>query len=133
MQKIPFFFAVNTVLILLTGILVFHLLVLFQVIPYGIVWGGRLKSVEQMWTFEATSIAINALLFVAVSIKAGYLKTFVPIKVVNMVLWCFVVLFALNSVGNLFAKASLETVIFTPVTLVLALLSYRLVTNKTVV
>jgi len=39
---------------------IFHLLILVRVIPYEITWGGRLKTVEEMYVFETISILINS-------------------------------------------------------------------------
>ncbi len=93
---------------LLSAVMIFHLCIVVKIIPYEITWGGRLKSVEEMYVFEAISIVINLILFVALLIKGEYIKAFIPIKVVNVILWIFVVIFALNTVGNIFAATWLE-------------------------
>ena len=41
--------------------IVFHLLVLIKIIPYKMVWGGRLKSDIDMYKFEAVSLTVNLL------------------------------------------------------------------------
>ncbi|MEN9442639.1 MAG: hypothetical protein RLZ33_2716 [Bacteroidota bacterium] len=43
--------------------------------------------------------------------------------------WLFFVLFSLNTLGNLFAETLTETLIFTPLTILLAVLSLRLARN----
>ena len=35
---------------------IFHIMILVRVIPYEITWGGRLKTVEEMFVFETISI-----------------------------------------------------------------------------
>jgi hypothetical protein len=37
-------FATNALLIMFSLVMVFHVLVLLGIIPFDIVWGGRLKS-----------------------------------------------------------------------------------------
>lgn len=119
--------AIHIVLILLCLIILFHLLVLIEIIPYTIVWGGRLKTVSAMVRFEIASIAINILLIAAVTIKSRYLKLTIPSTIITVILWIYIILFSINTIGNLAAKMTLETVVFTPVTLILALLCYRIV------
>lgn len=127
---IPFRFAVNAMMVLLSLVLGFHLLVLARVIPYTIVWAGKLESVAQMQVFEAVSIGINAFTLFIVGTKGGYGWAGTPRWLVDGALWVFTILFALNTVGNLFAQTSFETIVFTPLTLVSALLCLRLATAR---
>lgn len=113
-------------LVILCCVIVFHLLVLVQILPYQIVWGGRLQNVTQMRQFEAVSIVINVLMIAVTAIKGNYLKLNIPGKALNVVIWILVVLFTLNTIGNLLAKTSTETLIFTPITFILAILSFRI-------
>ena len=103
-------------------ILVFHFLVVLGVIPYSIVWGGRLENTTQMYWFEANSILMTILFLFTVLLKAKLLKFNISEKLVNGVLWFMFVLFVLNTVGNLFSKNSLEKMIMTPQTILLAVL-----------
>ncbi len=129
-RRIGFPLAANIMLTLLVGVIVFHVLVLAEVIPYNIVWGGRLKSPAEMRRFEFVSIAINILVISAVAMKGGYIKAIVPARVVDVSLWLLTALFALNTIGNMFSKTSFETIVFTPLTLVSAVLCYRLALEK---
>jgi len=125
-RKIKFEFAVKTLIVSLSLVIVYHFLILAGIIPYQYVWGGRLENKEQMWAFESVSILINLLIILIVAIKGNYIKSFVSGGVITVLLWVFVVLFALNTVGNLFSLNSLETIIFTPVTAIFSLLLLRL-------
>ena len=125
MKRIPFAFATNAILIITGLVMVFHLCVMVGIVPYNIVWGGRLTDRKEMLVFELSSIIVNLVLALTVAMKAKKVRAKVPGKLVNAVLWAFVVLFALNSAGNLVAKATLETVIFTPLTILSCLLCAR--------
>jgi hypothetical protein len=111
---------------ILSFVVLFHLLVLTGVIPYGIVWGGRLQSREQMLSFEAVSIGLNLLMLAVVAVAAGRLRLRVPPRLIQGLLWLMAGLFALNTVGNLLATTTLERLLFTPLTLLLAVCSLRL-------
>ncbi len=125
-NRIDFRLAVNTTLILLTGIVVFHLMVVAGIIPYSIVCGGKLKSTEEMLRFEFASLAINLFLVVVILIKAEYIRISISQRIITIILWLYFGLFSLNTIGNLLAEKSLETLIFTPLTFILAVLIYRI-------
>lgn len=79
-----------------------------------------------MYVFESVSILINCLLIFIVLIKGSLIKSRIPIKIINGLLWFFVVLFALNTLGNLTSESNLETYIATPLTFILAILCWRI-------
>lgn len=105
---------------------VFHLIVLSGIVPYSIVWGGRLESATQMYIFETISLSVNLAVIVIVGIKGGFIKPCLPNKMVTFSLWVLAALFALNTVGNLFAESKLEMILFTPFTLLSSILFYRM-------
>ncbi|MCB2407925.1 hypothetical protein [Hymenobacter lucidus] len=118
--------AAASLLVIFVLILLFHGLVITGVIPFGVVWGGRLQTHAQMLAFETVSIALNALMLAVVAVWAGYWKVSVSSRVLRVALWLMVGLFGLNTVGNLFSTNVTEKAVFTPLTLLLALLSLRL-------
>jgi hypothetical protein len=117
--------AIKTMIALLIAVSLFHISILLKIIPYEMTWGGRLENDRQMYTFETLSLAVNLLLLAMVLIKGGYLKPFVPMKVVRVILWIFVVLFALNTIGNLLAETTFEKM-FAGVTLLSSLLLFMI-------
>ena len=118
-------------LIILTLTIIFHFLVLVGVIPFDIVWGGRLKTQEQMMAFEAVSITINVLMVTFVAMDAGFVKRRVPAAFLKGMLWTMAFLFLANTVGNAFSVNSFEKAVFTPVTLLLCLFSLQLALSNT--
>ncbi len=129
-KKIKIEFAVNTILILAALIFVFHMLIISGAIPYQYVWGGRLESNDQMIKFESISMIINLFVIFIVAIKGSYIRPYLSTKVVKFFLWIFSILFILNTIGNLLSLNSLETIIATPITFLLALMFLRLATEK---
>ncbi len=95
-------------LYLLVAVILFHLCIMIKIVPYEISWGGRLKNDSDMYVFETISIIINLFLFSILLIKGKYLREFISMKIVNITLWIFFVLFVLNTVGNIFAKTYFE-------------------------
>lgn len=100
--------AVNIMLCSIVAIILFHLLIFFKVVPYEITWGGRLKNDAEMYVFEAISIGLNLVLLSTLLMKGVYIKAFMPEKIINLILWIFLILFALNTVGNIIAVTNFE-------------------------
>lgn len=103
--------------------IVFHLLVIAKVIPYGIIWGGRLKTETEMYRFEAVSLAVNVILLIVVLLKADFLPFHLSENAFKVVFWVMSTLFLLNTVGNILSKNKLERAIFTPITILLTFFS----------
>lgn len=111
---------------ILTAVILFHVLVLIGMVPQDIVWGGRLRTREELVEFELVSIGINFIMVLFVSVRARIINLSVKPILIRVVLWLMVVLFILNTVGNLLSQNDLERFIFTPITLLLFVLSLRL-------
>jgi hypothetical protein len=123
--------AIKILLCLSTAVIIFHLLIIFKVIPYTITWGGRLKNDQEMYVFEVSSIFINLLLVAALLFKARTFKFKIPILLVDVVLWIFLSIFILNTIANLFAKTDFEKS-FSLLTLIFAILIGVVLKNREV-
>jgi len=119
--------SIKIMLVLLSIVMVFHVLVIIQIIPYTIVWAGKLKSYKDMYEFEGSSIFINLMLILILLARGQYIQLPVSQQFISIVLWLFVLLFALNTIGNLFAKTNFEKFVFTPLTFISSLLLFRIV------
>lgn len=129
-KRISFGVAVRTMFVLIVCLVVFHVLVLAGVVPSGIVWGGRLANASEMRTSEAASIAILVIAATVISTRAGYLRRLIPPRGAVSLTWLLVVLFTLNTVGNLLAKSTLETLVFAPLSLASAVLCLRIALGR---
>lgn len=123
-------FALRAVMVILSTLVVFHLLVLLQIIPFDMVWAGKVGNVEEMRPLELTSVIITLLMLVVVSIRAGYLYIGVNKKIVNIILWAMFLFFCLNTIGNMLSTNPFEQMVFTPVTLLLSLFMFRIIRTK---
>ena len=100
-------------IVILVIVLLFHFLVLSQIINFKNSWGGRLSGENQMYLFETISLCLNALLLFSILQKANYIKQYFSTKVIETILWIFVFIFSLNTVGNLFASNLFEKILGT--------------------
>ena len=79
-----------------------------------------------MRAFEIVSIAANLLMLCTVAMRGGYVSPVLPAKVVTVLLWIFLALFSLNTVGNIFAQNTIEALVMTPLMLLSAILCWRM-------
>jgi len=131
--KISHKIASNGILIILSAAILFHLMVLVSIIPYQMVWGGRLQSKKEMINFELVSILLNFLMLAIVAIHAKIIKLKVHPTIVKIALWLMVFIFMMNSIGNLLSLNEMEKYIFTPLTTLLAIFSFTLASKKRLV
>ena len=110
---------IKILLWLIAAVTLFHLAILIKIIPYEITWRGKLKNDAEMYLFESISILINLFLGYVLLIKGEYVSKLILSKAVNIILWVFLFIFGLNTIGNIFAETlfeksfSLLTLIFT--------------------
>lgn len=123
--------AIKGILIILSLVVLFHLCVLVGFIPPEIVWGGRISDRSELVKMEIISVLINLLMLQIVMVRAGYFKIKINPMIIKIALWAMAILFLLNTIGNIFSKNDFERIAFTPLTLLLAFLCFRLAINKT--
>ncbi len=122
--------AIIIMIVILLVVLLFHSLILAGLIPYGIVWAGKISTVAEMRKLEVISILINAFAILILLLKASYIRNRIPAKILNAITLLFAALFCFNTLGNLFAESRFELYVFTPLTFILAVLSFRIIINK---
>ena len=128
-KLIPFKTAANINLIIFGLFVIFHVLVILGVTPQNIVWGGRLTSREELIQYEVLSIVLMSVCILITLWKAKYLPF--KLRIIPTIgMWLLVPLFLFNTVGNIFAVTLFEKLVFTPMTILLALFSLRLAIGK---
>ena len=115
---------------LLGILLIFHFLIFTEQIPYDKVWAGKLNSVEEMKSFEIFSMLLNLFMMLILYIKYKLLKIGKGNKAVDLLIWAFVGLFAVNTLGNLFSKSMIELILGTFLTLVSSVLCFIIVKKE---
>lgn len=120
---------IRILLVLIGAVIAFHVCIIIKIIPYNIAWGGRLKNDTEMYVFESFSILINLILMVVLLIKKRGITCYTNENLVDIILWFFLVLFILNTIGNLFAETNFEK-LFSILTLISAILIWVILKNK---
>lgn len=126
-KKISFRFSILVMIGILFFIFLYHLLIFFELIPYDMVWGGRLTSIEQMKQFEIRALLFTLLILLIIFIRGEIIKINMPELIMQITMGVLTLFFILNTIGNLFSSNIWESIIFTPITFVAAILSFRLI------
>ncbi len=108
-------------------LVVFHILVLLRVMPSTIVWGGQ---VGNPLLLESITLVLTLLFGAIIAARLGYIKADKFIGAIKVLVWVIFAYLLLNTVGNLASASSLETWIFTPLALLMALLDLRVAIEK---
>lgn len=114
---------------LLTVITLFHICILLKFIPYNIAWGGRLQNDTEMYVFEGISILVNQFLVLILMMKANIFPFKFSEGFIRKTLWIFLVLFILNTIGNIFAVTTFEK-FFAVITGLFAVLILKILNSK---
>lgn len=105
----------------LSLLLVFHCCVLLKLIPYQLIWGGRLKSDQEMIRFEVVSIVLTIAMLCFMLIQSGFLHLVLSNTFKTTVLLIMAVLFFLSTLGNFSSNNNLEKRIFAPISILLTI------------
>lgn len=121
--------AANFIFAIFGLLLLTHILIIAQVLPYTIVWGGQLEK-ESVLPLELISIVFLFSFALIVLIKLKYLKDGQTNKMITIGLWFMVLYFLFNTLANFESGVKLENLIFGPVSFILSLLTMRLAIEK---
>ena len=107
----------------LSVLLIYHLLVIFNVLPRDMVWGGQEDLKDIVVYLEVFAVALTAFFMLMGAARAGIILNRSLQKIASVVIWIMVVFFFLNIFGNLTAKTLAETLIMTPLSIIMFICS----------
>lgn len=111
-------------LVVFSPSILFHVLVVLNIVPAQVVWGGRIETRTQLYLFEGISLLLN-LIFLGISLTAaGIFKISVSEKILRRSFYVMGIVFIVNTAGNIFSLNNFESTFFTGVTFILAFLSF---------
>ncbi len=121
----------NILLISMVLLEMFYVLILFEVVPSDIVWGGEIKnSSANLITLELIAVFVTLVFIMIIAAKIGYLKLSKINKLINVGVWFVFGYLILNTIGNLASDVNAEKLIFAPITIILTFFAYRLAIEK---
>lgn len=117
----------NILLASLGLLFIFHVLVLFRVLPADIVWGGQVGDAQaNLVPLEIVALFVTLLFMFIVAVKTGHIKLNKFSGSINFGVWLLFIFMVLNTLGNLASAVSFENLLFAPITLILAFFALRL-------
>ena len=121
----------NVLLVALALLAIFHVLILLEIVPSNIVWGGQIgDSTSNLVVLEITALLVTVIFGLVIAAKLDYVRSGRLRKAANAGMWIVTAYFLLNTIGNLASGVSAENLIFAPFTVLLTLLSLRLAIEK---
>ncbi len=121
--------AIKLIFCIIVPTVLFHMCILLKIIPYDITWGGKLKNDMDMYVFESVSILLNLFFLWVVSMKGDMVSYKFSGRTLNIILWGYLILFSINTIGNLFAETLFEK-LFLFITLLLAIAIWKILKKK---
>ncbi len=115
--------------------LLFHIFIIVGIVYFNLnltnyLWGGQIKTNPELIQFEMISILVQSLCTIIVYFRIRIEKFSKYKKILNLFIWILFLIFLLNTIGNLYANSFYEKIIFTPITLLLSLLMFRIAIEK---
>jgi hypothetical protein len=115
----------------LGALALFHVAMLLGLLPPDMVWGGRAAGEGgDLLTLELVGLVVTALFGLIVAARAGLVRIPVPSRLIAVCTWFVFAYFVFNVVANLASPSVLEKAIFTPLSVVLALLTLRVAMGR---
>jgi hypothetical protein len=122
--------AINSLLIIQLGLVVFHLLIIFKIIPSDRVWGGRIQSADSLYLFEIASLLFSLFFLLILWYKRKAILKQQSSRIFDIIMWVFFFFFLINTLGNLLAKSLVEKSFALLTLLIAALIWIVLKTRK---
>jgi hypothetical protein len=131
---ISFKFASSASILVYGLLLIFHIALsigagLFDFIPLDIVWGGKMKTKEQLIGFELVAFFVVLFCLFLTLVKTEHIKIAKLYKVSHYSMWFLFAYFLLNTAGNLASKTSFEKSM-SIATILLSICALRLALEK---
>lgn len=118
--------AAFTIVFLLSLVVLFHVLVIINVIPDNVTWGSKVKDHKKLIQLEWLSVFVNIIFITIAAVRVKWLIIPVRASLLKALLWAMAILFLLNTLGNLLSENPIERFAFSPVTFLLSYFSLRL-------
>ena len=110
-------------------LLIFQGLILLNIFPHNIVWGGQLNE-ENYKVMSLFSIIIICLFMAIIAIKMKFIKSNILDRLGTIGAWIIFIYLILNTVGNIASASSVESIIFTPITIIMSIFALVLALSK---
>lgn len=107
--------------------LIMHTLILMKIVPASLVWGGQVaEDQSNLYQLEFIAIVVTLLFMGLIMIKMRKLKASATNRWINIGIWIVFGYLVLNTLGNFASGVTAETLVFGPLTIIMAFCTLRL-------
>jgi hypothetical protein len=124
--NIPMFLAFGCLFFLNSIIVFYHICVLMQYIPYTLIYGGKIQSLEEMYIHEVFSLLVNILILSIIYVKKKFIIENKKNSLLNLMVYGLCVIFMFVSIYNLIAINLVEILIAVPYTFISVVMCWRI-------
>jgi hypothetical protein len=123
--------AANIATILFGIVIVLQLLMAIGILPVTMFWGGRQTELTLGLRLTGVAAAIILALFAyVIRRRAGLISSPPPSTLIKILSWVITAFMVFNTLGNLTSQSMTEKIIFTPLTILLAICCFIVSISK---
>ena len=114
--------AANVATVLFAIVIVLQLLLALGILPVTMAWGGTQTELTPLLRLAGVAAAIILALFAyIIRRRAGLIGDAPPSRAIKIMSWLITAFMVLNTLGNLTSQSTAEKIVFTPITVLLAI------------
>ena len=125
-QRIPLFIAFGFLFFLNSIIVFYHICVLMQYIPYTLIYGGKIHTLEEMYLYEVFSLIVNILILSIIYLKKKFIIEKKHNTKLDLMVYGLCGVFMFVSLYNLLAFNLVEILIAVPYTCISVVMCWRI-------
>lgn len=124
--------AANIATVLFGIVIVLQLLLALGILPVTMAWGGTQTELTLgLRLASLATVIILALFAYVIRRRAGLIGDPPPSTLIKVLSWVITAFMVLNTLGNLVSQSTAETIVFAPLTILLAICCFIVSISKT--
>ena len=124
--------AANIATLLFAIVIILQLLLALGILPVTMFWGGTQTELTLGLRLASVAAAIILTLFAyVIRRRAGLIGDPPPSTLIKILSWVITAFMVLNTLGNLASQSTAEKIVFTPLTILLAIFCFIVSISKT--
>jgi hypothetical protein len=124
--------AANIATVLFGIVIILQLLLALGILPVTMAWGGTQTELTPALRLASVAAAVVMALFAyVIRRRAGLIGSPPPSTLIKIFSWIITAFMVLNTLGNLASQSTAEKILFTPLTILLAICCFIVSISKT--
>ena len=124
--------AANVATVLFAIVIILQLLLALGILPISMAWGGTQSQLTTGLRLASLASVVTLAVFAfIIRRRAGLNSNTPPSTMIKILSWLITAFMVLNTLGNLTSQSTAEKLVFTPLTLLLAICCFVVSISKT--